>query len=75
MKPGIYEHFKGGRYRLLMVAKHSETEEEMVVYFSFSSGLNFVRPLSMWNEIVEWPNGEKKSRFILVLEDEEGGVS
>ena len=32
LKPGVYRHFKGKDYRLLYVARHSETEEEMVVY-------------------------------------------
>jgi len=29
---GIYEHYKGKRYRVLGVARHSETQEELVVY-------------------------------------------
>ena len=32
IEPGIYEHFKGARYEVLFVARHSETEEEFVVY-------------------------------------------
>ena len=31
-KPGRYRHFKGKEYELLCTARHSETEELMVVY-------------------------------------------
>ena len=54
LKPGLYRHFKGNLYRLLYVAKHSETLEEMVVYQALygEHGI-WVRPASMWNEHVE----------------------
>ncbi len=32
VKLGIYEHYKGKKYRVIGVAKHSETLEDMVVY-------------------------------------------
>ena len=48
--PGTYEHFKGGVYKVQGVAKHSETEELMVVY-SNNDGL-WVRPLAMFLEVV-----------------------
>ncbi|MDT7922998.1 MAG: DUF1653 domain-containing protein [Thermus sp.] len=32
VRPGIYRHYKGGLYRVLFLARHSETEEAMVVY-------------------------------------------
>ena len=54
LKPGLYRHFKGNLYKLLYVAKHSETLEEMVVYQALygEQGI-WVRPASMWNEHVE----------------------
>ena len=67
LKKGIYEHYKGNRYELLYIANHSETLEKMVVYKAlYGEGEIWVRPLSMWNEIVE-VNGEKMPRFKLVI--------
>lgn len=52
-KPGRYRHFKGGEYELLYIAKHSETEEPMVVYQALYGDRGiWVRPLSMWTEVV-----------------------
>lgn len=51
--PGIYRHYRGGRYRLLCVARHSETEEWLVAYTSEQTGNHWVRPLSMWAESVD----------------------
>jgi len=54
IRPGIYRHFKGNRYQVLGVAKHSESLEEMVVYRAlYGEGGLWVRPASMWNETVE----------------------
>ncbi|MEI7579261.1 MAG: DUF1653 domain-containing protein [bacterium] len=33
-KTGVYEHWKGKKYLILGMAKHSETLEDMVVYVS-----------------------------------------
>ena len=53
-KPGVYRHFKGNEYRLLYVARHSETLEPMVVYQALYGDKGvWVRPLSMWDETVE----------------------
>jgi len=53
LKPGKYRHFKGGEYRLIGMAKHSETLEPMVVYQALygEQGL-WVRPAHMWTETV-----------------------
>ena len=54
IQPGIYRHFKGNRYEVIAVAKHSETLEPMVVYRAlYGEGGLWVRPASMWTEIVE----------------------
>lgn len=53
IKPGRYRHFKGREYEVLGVARHSETEEELVVYRALYGDFGlWVRPVSMWNETV-----------------------
>lgn len=51
--PGRYRHYKGGEYEVLGTARHSETEEWMVVYRTLygDHGL-WVRPLDMFIETV-----------------------
>ena len=63
LRPGRYRHFKGNEYRLLYVARHSETLENMVVYQALygERGI-WVRPAAMWNEIVE-RDGYQGPRF------------
>jgi len=54
IKPGKYRHFKGNEYRVLYIAKHSETLEDMVVYQALYGDRGiWVRPAAMWNEIIE----------------------
>lgn len=63
IKPGRYRHFKGREYEVLFTAKHSETEEDMVVYRAlYGEGGIWVRPASMWYEIVE-KDGVSYTRF------------
>ena len=53
VKPGVYRHFKGNLYRVLHIAKHSETLEPMVVYKAlYGEGEIWVRPASMWDETI-----------------------
>ncbi|UOX88838.1 DUF1653 domain-containing protein [Amycolatopsis sp. FBCC-B4732] len=58
MLPGRYVHYKGGEYEVLGVARHSETEEELVVYRALygERGL-WVRPKAMFTETVETADG------------------
>lgn len=51
--PGRYRHFKGGEYKVLCTALHSETMEPMVVYKALYGECGiWVRPLSMFKENV-----------------------
>ena len=48
-----YKHFKGNLYKVIALAKHSETLENMVVYESLRGAGIWVRPEYMWNEVVD----------------------
>ena len=66
IKPGRYRHFKGKEYEVLGVARHSETEEELVVYRALYGDFGlWVRPVSMWNEAVE-RDGKTFRRFTYI---------
>ncbi|MDD7985781.1 DUF1653 domain-containing protein [Lentisphaera marina] len=61
MKKGIYRHYKGNFYELVDVAKHSETEEEFVIYRPmYGEGALWIRPLIMFDEEVEHDGGTVK---------------
>lgn len=68
IKPGRYRHFKGKEYEVLGVARHSETEEDLVVYRALYGDFSlWVRPVSMWNETVE-RDGKTFRRFTYIGE-------
>ncbi|NTW61420.1 DUF1653 domain-containing protein [Candidatus Saccharibacteria bacterium] len=49
IKPGVYEHYKGGRYVFVGCAKHSETLEDLVIYQSISDPAKiWARPTDMF---------------------------
>ncbi len=66
IKNGRYRHYKGNDYEVIGVARHSETEEAMVVYRTLYGDYDlWVRPLSMFTETIEW-GGESLPRFQFV---------
>ena len=58
-----WRHYKGGEYEISKHAILEESQKVAVVYTSLAHpSVSFVRPLSIWQEIVEW-NGKSISRF------------
>ncbi len=72
LEKGTYQHYKGNRYEVLGVVRHTETKEKMVLYRGlyrspdleeeYGSDPLFVRPYDMFMESVEI-DGELKPRF------------
>lgn len=70
---GIYQHFKGNRYRVEDVATHSETGEQYVVYRQmYGEESLWIRPQVMFLEEVDrekYPDVAQKYRFELTEEN------
>lgn len=65
MEKGFYKHYKGNTYEVIGLARHSETEELMVVYKATyqKEGENlWVRPFTLFNETIT-VNGQAIKRF------------
>lgn len=61
--PGRYRHYKGNEYTVIGVARHSETDEELVVYRpEYGERQLWVRPKSMFSESV-LVDGQSVARF------------
>lgn len=73
LKLGVYKHFKGGFYKMIGIARHEETDEELVVYREISRGLEtgegplWVQPRARFTEEVEY-RGKQGPRFQYVSE-------
>ncbi len=66
LENGIYKHYKGNLYEVLGVARHSETEEQHVVYKTLYGDYSmWIRPLAMFIEQIE-VDGERVARFEFV---------
>jgi len=66
LEKGLYRHYKGNLYEVMMTAQHSETEEWMVVYKAlYGDEGTWVRPYAMFVENVE-VDGVVVDRFAFV---------
>lgn len=64
---GIYRHYKGNLYQIIHLARHSETEEWLVVYRALYGDYGiWVRPLAMFTETVTI-NSTTMPRFALEI--------
>jgi hypothetical protein len=66
---GTYKHYKGNLYKVLTLAKDSQTLQDIVVYEAlYPNPLSriWIRPFSEWTEEVADKDGNKISRFTLV---------
>ena len=67
--PGRYRHYKGQDYEVLGTARHSETEEPLVVYRTLYGDCSlWVRPLAMFVETVE-VEGRAVPRFARIADN------
>lgn len=63
-----YQHYKGGTYKLICEAIHSETQETLIIYEQlyqtdkYPKGTRWARPKKMFYEEVQM-NGERQPRF------------
>jgi len=68
---GDYQHYKGSQYRALDLYKNADTQELMVRYRKVKDGnpvdLPWGRRLVEWNQLVTWPDGTVKPRFVKLV--------
>lgn len=67
----VYKHFKGTMHRIICIAKHSETKEDMVVYTHDDDNEVWARPLDMFlSEVDHEKYPEIKQRYRLELQED-----
>ena len=73
VETGAYRHFKGNLYWAFGVARHSETEEPLVIYRAlYGEGGLWARPLAMFQADVDrgkYPQATQKKRFEKIPDD------
>ncbi len=68
LKPGIYQHYKGQLYRVIGIARHTETLEESVIYQALYGDYDYwIRPAAMFCETINI-DGVITPRFKFVQE-------
>lgn len=64
----VYSHHKGGRYLVIAVADDSTNDRKgnrLVVYVSLTYGKIKCRDLAEFTELVTWPDGVERPRFVI----------
>jgi len=69
----VYKHYKGGTYEVLTLAKHTETGEDLVIYFSREFGSVHARPLSQWFDKITVSKETESNRQVERFELYNGG--
>ena len=67
IKPGVYRHYKGGNYKVIGLARHSETLEELVIYealYANPKSKLWARPKKMFLEKIL---GEKRKKKVAIV--------
>ena len=65
----VYKHFKGTIHKIICIAKHSETRENMVIYTHEDTNEIWARPINMFLSEVDhkkYPEIKQKYRFELI---------
>ena len=70
IEPGVYKHFKGGYVLVMCEAKHSDRDENVVVYLGLNNGKYYARPVESFMEMVENSEGKIVSRFVHASKEE-----
>jgi hypothetical protein len=76
IEPGIYRHYKGKLYEVIGVARHSETQEELVVYRAlekteYITGALWVSPQRIFEAMVRDKHGEGVPAFTYIEQEPE----
>ncbi len=70
----VYKHFRGTYYQVLAIAKHTETNERLVIYRAlYAPQKVYARPVEMFMSEVNkrlYPDAKKRYRFELITGDE-----
>ena len=63
IRPGIYLHYKGNLYRVLTVAKHTENDDDLVIYHPLNDPQSlWARPINIFTDTLLQGN-QLTSRF------------
>lgn len=66
---GIYRHYKGNKYKVIAIGRHSDSLEQLVVYQAlYGNNEIWCRPISMWNDDINF-DGKIQKRFQIIEEN------